>query len=238
MLHIGICDCSGNNRNELQRLLTLTLFSVTDYSFHHFQNGLELLQAYERPGFQLDLLFLEIALPKINGLAAAAALRMRGVPVDIVFITELKQYVYEGYVYHAYDFLVKPISAKIIGKMMQRYIDERITRHTQFLNIYVQGSQQVIRLDYVLYFESRKRKVAAIMEQEELEFYLTMDELAERLSGADFVRCHRSYFVNPRYIQQVQSSQILMNNGTSVPISRSFLKEVRDYFHITEEGAP
>ena len=235
MLHIGICDFSESNRRELQRLLTLTLFSVTDYSFSHFKDGCELMQAYEQPGFHLDLLFLEIALPRINGLVAAAALRKKHVPVDLVFITEMKQYVYEGYVYHAYDFLVKPASAKTVGKMMQRYVDERLSRHTEFLNVYVQGSMQSISLAQVLYFESRKRKIAAVMERGELEFYLTMDELSERLSEAEFLRCHRSYFVNVRYVAQVQSDQILMNNGERVPVSRSFLKQIRQYFHITEE---
>lgn len=236
MLHIGICDYSESNRRELQRLLTLSLFSVTDYAFHHFRDGFEVLQAYEQPGLHLDLLFLEIALPRVNGLVVAAALRKKRVPVDLVFITELKQHVYEGYVYHAYDFLVKPASAKTVGKMMQRYIEERLSQHSKFLNVYVQGSIQSISLAHVLYFESRKRKIAAVMESSELEFYLTMDELDERLSDADFIRCHRSYFVNVRYISQVQSSQILLNSGAQIPVSRSFLKQIREYFHITEEG--
>ena len=235
MLHIGICDFSESNRNELQRLLTLALFSTTEYTFHHFKDGYELLQAYGQHEFHLDLLFLEIALPRINGLVVAAALRKKRVPVDLVFITELKQYVYEGYVYHAYDFLVKPASAKTVGKMMQRYIEERLARHTEFINVYVQGSRQSISLAHVLYFESRKRKIAAVMEHGELEFDLTMDELAECLAEAEFIRCHRSYFVNVRYISQVQFDRILMSDGEQVPVSRSYLKQIRQYFHITEE---
>lgn len=235
MLRIGICDNDAESRKELQRIVSLSLFSTTEYVFVHFENGYDCLKMCEQPGAQLDLLFLEINLPKINGLRVAQTLRKRAVPIDIIFITELKQFVYEGYAYHAYDFLVKPTSAKTIGKVLQRYVEERLSNRNEFLHVFVGGSMQEIRLDYVCYFESRKRKIAAVMQKKELEFYLTMDELASKLDTTQFIRCHRSYFVNVRCISEVQSQQILLSDGSCVPISRAYIKQIRDFFHVNEE---
>ena len=72
-----------------------------------FSNGLNFLEDYKGGG---DLVFMDIAMPHMNGLEAAAALRKRDAEVCLIFITSLAQYALKGYEVNAFDFLVKPLS--------------------------------------------------------------------------------------------------------------------------------
>lgn len=229
MLNIGICDSNASHRNQLHRVLSTLLFDTAEIRIFHFQSGQEVLKALENRTLHVDLLFLEIALSDVNGLCVAAALRAAAYKVDIIFLTELERYVYDGYVYHAFDFLIKPISAKKISVCIRRYINEKLDARGNYLTISSKGYTERLDLHKVRYFESRQRKVVAILEDRTVEFYQKLGELFEVVQRIGFIRCHQSYVVNASQIAVLQSHELILLDGTTIPVSKRYLSDVRTY---------
>ena len=229
MLNIGICDSNAVQRNQLHRVLATLLFDTVELRVFHYASGKELLDALQSETFCVDLLFLEIALPDINGLRVAAELRSSEKKLDIIFLTELERYVYDGYIYHAYDYLIKPVSAKKIGLCMRRYVTEKFGAKEAYLVIKAGGNTERINLNKVRYFESRQRKVAAIMDDRTVEFYKKMGDLFTLVEKSGFLRCHQSYAVNASQIMSMHNHEIVLQDGTPLPVSKRYLTEVRDH---------
>ena len=229
MLNIGICDSNAAHREQLHKMLSVLLFDTVEIRVTHFPTGQALLQALERRTLHVDLLFLEVALLDMNGLRVASALRAAACKVDIIFLTELERYVYDGYIYHAYDYLIKPITAKKISVCIQRYVSEKFCNKKAYLTIASKGNTERINLWKVRFFESRQRKVAAIMEDREVEFYQKMGDLFGRIQDAGFIRIHQSYVVNASQIAALHNHEVVLLDGTPLPVSKRYITEVRDH---------
>lgn len=227
MLNIGICDSNPVHREQLHRMLASILFDATDIRVTHYPNGREFLTELEKGQCRLDLLFLEIALPDMNGLKIASAIRLAAHKCDIIFLTELERYVYDGYLYHAYDYLLKPVTAKKIGGCVRRYISEKFKNQESYLTVSIKGNTERINLWDILYFESRQRKIAAIMEDREIEFYQKMGDLFAKIERAGFVRVHQSYVVNAGRIAALHSHELVLCEGSVVPVSKRYAADIK-----------
>ena len=80
------------------------------YKITVFQNGMNFLDDYKG---DCDLIFMDIAMPHMDGLETAAALRKRGDNTCLIFITSMAQYALKGYEVNAFDFLVKPLAYEL-----------------------------------------------------------------------------------------------------------------------------
>jgi len=227
LLHIGICDSNATQREQLHKILMMLLFDTTELKISHYPTGKALIDTMSGNGSKPDLLFLGVALPDICGLRVAAALRKASVRLDIIFLTELERYVYDGYVYHAYDYLIKPISAKKIGISIRRYVSEHFSNTDRYLSITSKGMVERLELSRIRYFESRERKVAAILDDREVEFYYKMGDLFEVIQKDGFWRCHQSYVINGNFVACLHNHEVILVDGTALPVSKRYLSEIK-----------
>lgn len=227
MLHIAVCDPNAGHRAALCDALEKLLFDSGDYRFTCFSSGEALLERQgERDSFQL--VFLEIRLEgELNGLETAGQLRYRSPNTDIIFLTGAAEYIGAGYRYHAFDFLVKPVSLARLQETVVRYLEERVQCPADFLNVSIQRRSVQLPLRQIYYLESWRRKVAAHMVEDTVEFYGRLDQLEELLAPSGFIRCHQSYLVNLSYIRQMDSTSLTLAQGHSLPVSRPYLKQLR-----------
>lgn len=225
MLHIAVCDPNTSHRAALCDAMEKLLFDGADYRFTCFSSGEALLEA-RGDGFQL--VFLEIHLEgTLNGLQTAEQLRYRGPGTDIIFLTGAAEYIGAGYRYHAFDFLIKPVSMARLQETVGRYLEERLRRPADFLNVSIQRRSVQLPLHQIFYLESQRRKIVAHMGAEQVEFYGRLDQLEELLAPSGFIRCHQSYLVNLQYIRQLDSTSLTLPQGVSLPVSRPYLKRLR-----------
>ena len=141
MLQIAICDPNILHRNAFCDTLAKLLFDAADYSFSCFGNAEDLLARQDAAFFQL--VFLEIHLDgPMNGLEAADRIRSLSPDTDIIFLTDAAEYVTEGYRYHAFDFLIKPVPLARLQDVVSRYLSERRKRPADFLNVTI-GSHEI-----------------------------------------------------------------------------------------------
>lgn len=233
MLRVGICDSSETDGKQTANILFHVLFNQEEIQFTFYDSGIPLVQELTEERFAQDLLIIDPILPDINGLRILQFLRSQGRKTDIIMQTEAIDLAVAGYRYNVFDFIKKPASIQEMEQIFNRYVTERLEVTEESLLVSIQGCFQRIQLGRVYFFESRIRKIGAVMEGEVVEFYRKMDELCEQLPEHEFIRCHQSYIVNRNYVSKILPGELLMRDGKKVPVSRKYVQRIR---HMIEEN--
>lgn len=231
MLKIILCDDEPQEKADLYQLLRYELFDKEDFEIRCFSDGDELIQAAQQEAeFCADLIFMDIQMPRLDGMRTAQWLREHRVETDIVFVTNHSEYVYQGYEVHAYDYILKPMTSQKLKRVMSRYLEERRRESGERLLISKNAGIDRLSLKHVCYFVSDKRKVRAVMEApyESLEFYRKLGDLEEELKGTHFLRVHQSFLINVQKIQSRDKNGIWMTNHDRIPISRRYSDQVAE----------
>ncbi len=208
-----------------------------DFRVSEFVCGEELLA--ENPGF--DVVFLDIQMEGMDGIQAARILRQSNADTIIVFITGIKEYVFEAFDVSAFHYLLKPIEEKKFMEVLGRAVREAEKRAEQKRRqIFIRTKNQGYTLDLsnILYIESRGKKVEIHTADGEaaIQVYATMDELEGRL-GDGFYRCHRGYLVNMAHIAGYDSDSIVFSGGEKVYLTRKKHGEfVKAYMWYLQNG--
>ncbi len=224
MLQIGICDDDTAVRQEIYELASKILFKYTELNFYYYKDGQEVIDALERGEFRAELLLLDVHMPIRNGIDTAEYIRKNKVDVDIIFVTVSPKYVFEGYQYKAFAYCIKPVASSQLANILVRYIEEK-QNSSYCIAVSVNGRDEKIFLNRVLFFESQKRKIIAHTLDGNLVFYGKMSELEEALPGEQFLRCHQSYIVNQTWVDSIRRTEIIID-GISIPMSRRYYESM------------
>lgn len=225
-MHIVICDDESIFlahfrelliRDSIEKNLEIT---VTEYT-----RGEELTTAYSEGAISdMDILFLDIKMGEMDGLEAARTLREKGCGCLIVFLTSMEEYARAGYEVKAFRYLLKAQVERELGRVMDACRRELGTEG-YFIFTYERRSYSIRKRD-ILYFESRKRLIFLFTVNGEYQFYQKMDALEKQLSEDGFLRCHRSFLVQERYVKSWKENALWLEDGREIPVSRTYEKEV------------
>ena len=120
-VRIAICDDEEIYRIELKTILDKLLINV-DYNIDTFDDGNRLVESFK--ALPYDLLFLDIEMPKVDGITLAKSLRAISEKVFIVFLTSHVEYAIEGYEVNALRYLTKPVDIEKLKEVI-RYVQEK-----------------------------------------------------------------------------------------------------------------
>lgn len=205
------------------------------FFIYEFTTGEELLEA-ER---EFDIIFLDIRMEGIGGMETARSLRQRNEDVLLIFITGIREYVFEAFDVSAFHYLLKPIEEQKFITVFDRAEEEvRKRKRWKKQQIFIKTKNQgyTLHLNCILYIESRGKKVEVHTTEDILEIYATMDEL-ERQLGNGFYRCHRGYLVNMAHIVRYNSDSIILSNGGKVYLTKKKHKEfIKVYMWYLQSG--
>lgn len=110
MLRIGICDDESDVRDSLRFQLEKILDPKTEEVVYEFSDGLVASNWIQKHPGEIDLLFLDVEMPKQNGMETAKRIRQYDQNISFAFVTGYADYVYEGYEVEAMGYFLKPIS--------------------------------------------------------------------------------------------------------------------------------
>ena len=221
MLRIGICDDSQEDRfitkYNLERILEE---KSIESSIYEFSSGDRFLEWFKKHSSELDLLFLDIEMPGMDGMETAKTLREYNELIQIVFVTSHLTYVFDGYSVGALGYLMKPAKETQIGETVERAMNALKRNEEDIYIIKNSEGQYKIQKSSILYFYSDKRTVVCVAKDGNYTFYDKLDAVEEAI-GKSFVRIHQRYLVNGRAVERVGVESVVIG-GEELPISRSY----------------
>lgn len=172
----------------------------------------------------VDLMFLDIHLPKVKGMAFIRTLA--NAPA-VIITTAYHQYAVEGYELNVVDYLLKPFEferflAAVNKVKTQRQPAEKNTEAAKdYLFVNIQLKKVKIRFADILYIESQKEYVKIVTMDASYLTKMATHEIEELLPDSLFKRVHRSYIVAVDKISSFNSEMVEIN-GASIPVGRGY----------------
>ena len=196
-----------------------------------YATGEELLASEKR----FDIVFLDIQMEGMNGIEAARNLREQQGDTVLIFITGIKEYVFDALDLYAFQYLLKPIDEDKFAEVLQRAVRE-VGRKKERRVLFIKSRNLTLDQSEILYIESRAKKVEIHTVKQTVEIYAAMDELEGQL-GEEFYRCHRAYIVNMDCITEYDSESITLTNGDRVYLTKKKYGEfVKAYMWHLQNG--
>lgn len=225
MIHIAICDNEQTMSDNI-RDMVCNFFREkhTDILVSQFASGEELL----RHNGRTDILFLDIQMGKVDGMETARILRSRDFKGILIFITVLREMVFDAFAVQAYDYLVKPIQKKEFFRTMERLFLTMQNAADSSLLIRKKNESRIISFDDIIFCEIIDRKVHLHLTSSEIVTYYEKIENLEQLLDSRFYRCHRSYLIHLKYLKSYKNGTACMMDGAEIPVSRLRSREFSD----------
>lgn len=232
-MYIAICDDQTEILESLTRLLQLWQEErKTTLRFKTFRNAAELLDAAKKESFTLYL--MDVMMPGTNGMAAAREIRSFDDTADIVFLTTSPGFAYESYGVKALDYLLKPISAKLLFPVLDR-ISLREQKPQEGLVLKTGTTLIRIPFSQLVYVEvNNKHLYFNLTDGQVREIAGTLKDYEELLlSHTGFMRTHRSYIVNMLQVEELSPAGIRTFSGKNLPVSRLLYPQLqKDYMDL------
>ncbi|MCI8827519.1 MAG: response regulator transcription factor [Ruminiclostridium sp.] len=216
MIQFAICDDDASLCTDLSARLSNYMGDTHPHHITCFASG-EALLASAQP---FDLIFLDIQMAQPDGMETARLLRQRDSHSLLIFVSILKEYVFDAFAVEAFDYLVKPLEQDRFLRTMDRAMQVLAQRSHQHLTIQKGHTLQLIPLSQILYCEVLGRKVHIHQEDGQVfHYYEKLEALQQQLAG-HFFRCHRSYLVNLDHVRGCSGGQVRLSDGSAIPVSR------------------
>lgn len=215
-MRIAICDDETRGRERIRTLLD-SEFSGAQTS--EFDSGTKLIEAV-KAGYQPDIVLLDIAMEGMNGMEAAKKLRSLS-DVILIFVTGIKEQVFQAFDVGAFHYLMKPVDQEKLKSVLDRAVKEveKRTGAPKFLLVKTAGAHRRVLVEDILYVENSGRKVILHTRTEKIEYYERMNHL-EELLGEGFFRCHRGYLVALAAVSGYDTTTITLDSGDKVYLSK------------------
>lgn len=176
----------------------------------------------------IDLMFLDIHLPKISGIDF---LKTISNPPQVILTTAFSDYALESYELSVVDYLLKPFSFERFVKAVSKATEKKSSSlsqgnspTSQSQEIFIKSGYEHIRINLTdVYFIKSDADYTEVHLQHKK--HLSSDPLKsweDRLEGLPFARIHKSYIVNTTKIKKLVGSQVYLNDDMILPIGRAF----------------
>jgi DNA-binding LytR/AlgR family response regulator len=230
-MYVSICDDSLPFAQALrERIVNYCARFDYDCVCKIYTDPLKLLEA----DLSLEqVLFLDVDMPKINGIDVARQLRERLPELIIVYVTNWVQYAPYGYQVSAFRYLLKSNLENEFPACMDAAF-EKLKLDSARVVLSGKNGQFTMPVPQILYFEGASgRRVylhTAGNGKAVMECVTKLSELEAELSEQGFLRIQRSFLVNMQHITQMRNYEVLLSNGERLKTSRQQFSEVKSAY--------
>lgn len=217
MIKLAVCDDEPFMLDDMEGKISNYMESKGySYKLVRFSTGQDLLSS----GQAFDILFLDIQMDAPNGMETAKLLREQGFGGIIIFITVLKECVFDSFEVEAYDYLLKPVDIRRFLHTMDRTMGALEKRTEKSIVVRSGTMYRILPLDEIIYCEVLGRKIFLHTKNSEtISYYYKLTDLEQSVDNR-FFRCHRSYLINLDHVRELKKGEIVFLDGSHVPVSR------------------
>ena len=233
MLNALIVDDEAPARSELRYLLEETGRVDTIREALNAREAVEsLVKSKEGTDQRIDVIFLDISMPKTSGMQLAEALHKLKNPPAVVFVTAYSEYALEAFNVDAVDYLMKPVETDRLNQALDK-VQSRVKPQPQShssverIPVVKSGRKVLVPIDQIRYIEAKDDYSCIYTDDDRYLSTISLAKLEQKLAPHGFFRVHRGYIVNLEYVEDVEvvSSGILQLGingieGKKISVSR------------------
>lgn len=232
MLKLALCDDSVLILDSISSIIGDILEKYHhNFTIDKYTNGELLLENYNNKSY--DVVFLDIDMPTISGFEIAKKIREQSNSnCYIIFITSHSELVYDSFDFQPFNFIRKT-SKEEIEKNLHKVL-EKLILHIKQNEIFVfddnLNGKLPISIRDIMYIESDKHYINYYVQNidNNIRIRETMKNCEEKYINMDFIKIHKKYLVNMRYIATIDNNldEVKLKNGKRLPMSRNYKKSV------------
>jgi DNA-binding LytR/AlgR family response regulator len=187
------------------------VFTNTDEAREYLQNN------------KIDILFLDIQMPDINGLQFYRSLPEKPV---VIFTTAYKHYAIDGFSVDAVDYLLKPFEYDRFLKACYKareYLDFLSSQELQLNSIFIKVNYEIMKINLkdIELIEALDDYIKVYIKPTPVLTLMTLKSIAEKLPARDFLRVHRSFIVPLHKVEKFSKTKVIVV-GKEIPIGSSY----------------
>lgn len=229
MKNLRICVCDDDSR------LLMTYAAAIKGNFQSFgiaadvdtYSSTEHLRA-RMQSIVYDVIFLDIDMPREDGVTFAKQLRQQQNNVPIIFVSSHEDRMYDTFSVQPFGFVRKGRFVSDLNKTVGQFLAANSELTADMIIFPTQSGGFQVNAKQIIYIESSLHSQYLYMKgQQKFELRLKMESIEKTLSDKGFIRIHKGYIVNYRYIKRIENTEIYLTTGETLPLSRSKKKEVK-----------
>lgn len=230
MIRAAICDDESTMLDNLYEHISKE-FKQQNANVHieKYISGKDFLSFHKSKPY--DVVFLDIDMPEVSGFDIAE--KINGFePTIIIFVTTHDELVFSSLKFRPFRFIRKSFLGDELGEVVDD-INKVISKRTagKKLKLQTKSHDVYIEIDQIVYIEIYGHWLHVYTNDgDALDCYGILSDYESQLEPFDFVRTHKSYLVNCRYIRSVEKEQVVLDDKTSIPLSRRRTNAVNDKF--------
>lgn len=208
---IAICDDESYILDRLKLLLT-------EYRMNSYNGNNIVIRDYGSSStlildiVQVDILFIDIEMPKPDGFEVAEEIRKLGLNIKIIFVTNHREYIQQAFKVNAFRFLYKPFFRDAIVEVMEEAMEDLVNAEVVFSGI------NYIKVRDIYYIEALGDGTAIHKEDNNIITSKSLKYWEQKL-GVDFYRCHKTYLISFRHIISLKDHRALMVDDIELPVA-------------------
>ena len=189
-------------------------------------NAIEILKDAD-----IDLIFLDIQMPKLNGLEMLSLLDHQP---QVIITTAYEEYALKSYEFNVADYLLKPFRLdrfiQAVEKAKQNLEKKNINKGEDNY-LLIKSDKRLVKVnpDEILYLESYGNYIKVWIDGQMIITAQTLTSFTDLLSKNDFFKIHKSFIVNKNHFTYIEGNTLYMKNGKSLAISKNYKKGFMDF---------
>ncbi len=230
MIRIAICDDQESITKALSQTISKAFEGLGEVAeVTCYQSGIALKKDIFS-GAIFDAIFLDIGMPDSDGITVAKRLKEYNCNALIIFVSARESHVYESFAAQPFRFLRKSAFKSEIGQTVKDIAEALKPKDSDSILIHFRQSFTKVNPYEIVYIEAENKTTKVVFINREMHAHMTLTDFETLLNDFGFIKTHRSYLVNYRYIVTIQKEDLILENQMTVPISRHRLSEVKNTF--------
>ena len=229
-IRIAVVEDEIEQYEYVRKLLTeWSEQSGESISVTHVTCAEEFLINYNQPD-TFDVLFLDVYMKQMNGMELAKEIRKYDREVQMVFLTGVSDYVFEGYEIGAVRYLLKPIEQEKLTETMAVCLEKVKQKSDDYISFKYQGEiLRLLRSD-IVYVEVFGHYLRMVTKTDTYEWKDSLQSMKSKLDERRFAEANRSTIVNMEYVSKITREECLLENGTCIHVSKGAYKSLNEAF--------
>jgi len=227
-IKIAICD----DTTEDIELLSGALYAYShSFEIITYTNGETLIDEFLDSNLLVDILFLDIYMPGIDGVKTAQKISDVRKDIKIIFISSSKDHYSQAYEVFAFNYILKPFDRGKLYQVLDRAIEGIKRELRQKICFNYKSIEYSVNCRDIVYIESSDKLILFhLSDGSTLQCYGKLDEMIKELKGQTFVRCHQSFIVNISSVTEMGENYFRVGQAV-IGISKKHLKPAKDQYY-------